>query len=209
MKRLLNLLLAPLLAACSVAGIRTGTEEVGYEVVERPGDLEIRRYPVRLLAEIQVRAADAKAARNEGFGPLAGYIFGANAPRERIGMTAPVAQSGGERIGMTAPVMQQGEGGAWRIAFYMPARYDRASLPPPSDPRITVQEVPGETVAVLRFSGDTSPEAVDAARSRLAAQLGGTGWAPTGAGGAWFYDPPWTLPPLRRNEVWLPVTRRV
>lgn len=208
MKRLLGLLLAPLLGACSVVGIRSGTEEVAFDVIERSAELEIRRYPVRLVAEIEVDAADAKAARSVGFPPLAAYIFGRNAPGERIGMTAPVAQTSGERIGMTAPVMQSGEGPRWRIGFFMPGRYDRASLPPPTDPRISVRELPGETVAVLRFNGDTGPAAVAAQRTRLSALLDASPWRATGEGGAWFYDPPWTLPPARRNEAWIPVIRR-
>ncbi|HZH46368.1 MAG TPA: heme-binding protein [Roseococcus sp.] len=194
MKRLLSLLLAPLLAACTVVGIRSGTEEPPFEVVDRQGEAEIRRYPARLLAEIEVQAADARAARNAGFPPLAAYIFGSNSP--------------GERIGMTAPVAQQGEGQQWRIGFFMPQRYDRASLPAPRDPRITLRELPATTVAVLRFNGSTSPASVEAQRARLSTQLAAGPWAASGEGGAWFYDPPWTLPPARRNEVWLPVARR-
>ena len=208
MKRLLSLLLAPLLAACTVVGIRSGTEEPPFEVVDRLGEVEIRRYPARLIAEIEVQAADARAARSAGFPPLAAYIFGSNSPGERIGMTAPVAQESGERIGMTAPVAQQGEGQQWRIGFFMPQRYDRASLPAPRDPRITLRELPATTVAVLRFNGSTSPASVEAQRGRLASQLATGPWAASGEGGAWFYDPPWTLPPARRNEVWLPVVRR-
>jgi hypothetical protein len=32
------------------------------------------------------------------------------------------------------------------------------------------------------------------------------GFEPTGPPFAWFYDPPWTIPVLRRNEVVVPVT---
>lgn len=35
--------------------------------------------------------------------------------------------------------------------------------------------------------------------------LDGTNWTPSGAPVAYFYDPPWTLPFLRRNEVAVPV----
>lgn len=103
-----------LLGACSAFGIRGGTEEPRHSTVERLGDVEIRRYAPRLAAETTV-PGDAYAARGEGFRRLAGYIFGGNAGRRRIDMTAPVAQAGaqpGERIAMTAPVAQaQGEAG--------------------------------------------------------------------------------------------------
>jgi hypothetical protein len=201
---LLPLLLAPLLGACTVLGMRT-TEEPAFTVIARVGEAEIRRYGARLLAEVEVEGSE-QAARNQGFRPLAAYIFGENRAAERIGMTAPVAQSAGERIGMTAPVAQQAEGGRWRIGFFMPARYSRETLPLPRDGRVTLRELPAETVAVLRFSGLPDEAAVRAAQARLDAALAGTAWHAAGPGGAWFYDPPWTIPALRRSEVWRPVT---
>jgi len=203
-RRLAALLLAPLLGACSVVGMRS-TEEPAFTVIARLGEVEIRRYAPRLLAEVVV-PGDPVAARNRGFRTLAAYIFGENAGAERIGMTAPVAQSG-ERIGMTAPVAQSPAeaGDAWRIGFFMPARYSRAMLPAPRDPAITLRGLPEATVAVRRFAGVPDADAVAEAQRALAAALAGAGWRATGPGGAWFYDPPWTIPALRRNEAWLPV----
>ncbi len=40
-----------LLSACSVFGIRSGTEEPAHGLVERLGDVEIRRYAPRTAAE--------------------------------------------------------------------------------------------------------------------------------------------------------------
>ncbi len=205
-RRLLPLLLAPLLGACSVFGMRDGTEEPPFTVIARLGEVEIRRYPARLIAEMDV-TGDEQSARSAAFRPLAAYIFGENTASERIGMTAPVAQAG-ERIGMTAPVAQSGGAGSWRIGFFMPARYTEATLPRPRDPRITIRTLPEAEVAVLRFSGLPNPEAVASAEARLAAALEGSAWRATGPGGAWFYDPPWTIPGLRRSEAWRPVVGR-
>lgn len=196
-----------LLGACSAFGIRGGTEEPRHSVVERLGDVEIRRYAPRLAAETTV-PGDAYAARGEGFRRLAGYIFGGNQRRARIDMTAPVAQSGavaGEGIGMTAPVAQEAGDAGWVIRFFLPAAL--AEPPAPNDARVRVVPVPEETVAVLRFSGTAPDGAIAARRAALMAALSGTAWRPSGAPATWFYDPPWTLPPLRRNEVAVPVTR--
>lgn len=204
MRGLVAALLAPLLAACSVVGVRQ-TEEPAFTLFDRAGEVELRRYAPRLIAEVEV-AGEELAARNRGFRPLAAFIFGENARAERIGMTAPVTQAGGERIGMTTPVAQRGGEGRWVIGFLMPARYTLATLPVPRDPAIRIRELPEETVAVLRFAGPTDPAAVAAAEARLRAALAGSAWRVAGPGGAWFYDPPWTIPALRRSEVWLPVT---
>ncbi|MBK1660934.1 heme-binding protein [Paracraurococcus ruber] len=189
-------------------GVRSGTEEPRFQVVDRVGEVEIRRYAPRLAAETTVAAAQEAAARNEGFRRLAGFIFGANRGQARIAMTAPVAQSP-EKIAMTAPVAQERAGeGAWTIRFFMPARYTRETLPQPEDPRVTIAEVPAATVAVLRYAGVPNAAAAQARRAALLAALRGSPWQPAGEAEDWYYDPPWTLPPLRRNEAVVPVTPR-
>lgn len=205
--RLPAILSSLLLGACSVVGIRSGTEEPRYETVETIGAVEIRRYAPRIAAQTEV-AGSEEAARSEGFRRLAGYIFGGNARRDRIAMTAPVAQAPGERIAMTAPVAQTGDSDGWQIRFFMPARYTLDTLPVPDDRRVVLVVVPEETVAVLRFSGLPRADAVARNTAALSAALAGSAWAPSGPVQAWFYDPPWTVPALRRNEVVAPVARR-
>ncbi|HEX5377981.1 MAG TPA: heme-binding protein [Phenylobacterium sp.] len=192
-----------------LVGVRAGTEQPRYTVVEQVGAVEIRHYGPRLAAEATV-AGDAEAARNAGFRKVAGYIFGGNTAKASIAMTAPVAQSGGGRsqtIAMTAPVVQTADGGAWRVQFIMPARYTRDTLPTPSDPDVRIVELPAQDYAVLRFSGSRSGPAVAKRTEALAEALAGQSWKATGAPVAWFYDPPWTPPFLRRNEVATPVAR--
>ncbi len=212
--RTMSLLGTLFVSACSVVGIRTGTEEPRYDMVEQVGPAEVRAYAPRLAAETTVPGT-AEAARGEGFRRLAGYIFGGNAGGSRIEMTAPVAQApvtqagpgAGQQIAMTAPVVQEPAGAAgWSIRFFLPA--DLASPPAPRDARVTIVTVPAQTFAVLRFSGIASEGAVAAQRTRLQALLAPAGWEPAGPPVTWFYDPPWTLLPLRRNEVAVPVTRR-
>ena len=205
--RLPAILSSLLLGACSVVGIRSGTEEPAFAVVDRLGEVEIRRYAPRIAAETEAPGTE-EASRNEGFRRLAGYIFGGNSRRDRISMTAPVAQAPGERIAMTAPGAQQGGDGAWRIRFFMPARFTMETLPVPNDPRVALVTVPEETLAVLRFAGVPRPAAVAERGEALAAALEGSAWAPAGPVQGWFYDPPWTVPALRRNEVAVPVARR-
>jgi hypothetical protein len=149
------------------------------------------------------------AARSAGFRRVAAYIFGANQTRASIAMTAPVAQDkASASIAMTAPVDQTRDAsGKWRIRFFMPASYTEATLPVPTDPGVQIVTVPPQTIAVLRYAGVPSESAVQTAAARLLGALGGSGWHAIGAPMAWFYDPPWTLPPLRRNEAAVAVAR--
>ena len=190
------------LTACSVVGVRS-VEEPAFTVTDRVGALEIRQYGPRVAAQTAV-TADVEGARSTGFRRVAGYIFGGNHARSSIAMTAPVQQS----IAMTAPVAQApGADGAQLIQFFMPKQYTLETLPAPNDPAVQLVTVPGQTMAVLRFSGSIAAAAVAARQQALLDGLRGSAWQPAGPVAAWFYDPPWTLPPFRRNEVAVPVTR--
>ncbi len=204
--KIVAILSALTLFACSAVGVRQA-EEPSFTVVALLGAVQVRQYGPRIAAETVVDG-DEEATRSAGFRRLAGYIFGANHGGTKIAMTAPVAQdAAGASIAMTAPVAQARDAaGRWRIRFFMPAGYTLDTLPQPNDPTVTLVPVPPETVAVLRFSGGTGAEAVAARTADLVAALEGSAWQPAGEPVAWFYDPPWTLPPLRRNEVAIPVS---
>ncbi|MEO8815650.1 MAG: heme-binding protein [Mycobacterium sp.] len=207
--------MAALLAegGAAVLGVRYGTAEPRFVVERETGGLQIRRYGPRVAAETTV-AQDEAASRNVGFRRLAGYIFGGNHESVKIAMTAPVTQASsdarsGQKIAMTAPVAQTvAADDAWMIRFFMPADYSVETLPAPNDPAVKLVAVPAETVAVLRFTGDRGPEAVASRTVDLLDALQDTALEPAGPPVAWFYDPPWTIPALRRNEIAVPVRER-
>lgn len=187
-------------AAGTIVGIRSGTEEPSFTVERRIGDVEIRQYGTRIAAETTIDA-DEEASRNEGFRRLAGYIFGGNTAKTKIAMTAPVAQQN-EKIAMTAPVAAQRDaGGQWVIRFFMPSEHSLDSLPIPNDDRVRLVSVAPERVAVLRYAGLPNPRAVAAKAEELLKILRDNKIEPAGDPLSWFYDPPWTLPFLRRNEA--------
>lgn len=214
-KPLVALLAALMTSACSTVGVRSGTEEPAFVETDRIGAIEIRTYGERIAAQTVVTGT-SEAARNRGFQRLAGYIFGGNTARTSIAMTAPVAQAtdgeraGGSRsIAMTAPVAQGASGAdRWTIQFFMPSEYTMATLPVPRDPAVVLAVVPAETYAVLRFSGTAPARTVADKQAELEAGLAGSAWVLQGDPVVWFYDPPWTIPTLRRNEVAVRVVRR-
>ncbi|KAA0090885.1 heme-binding protein [Mycolicibacterium sp. P1-18] len=190
-----------------IVGIRVGTEEPPHDTERLAGGLEIRRYRPRIAAETTVEAPEEQA-RSEGFRRLARYIFGGNAASDKIAMTAPVSQasSGSRKIEMTAPVSRTGDDeNGWVIRFFMPSKWTMSTLPVPVDDRVRLVDVPAETVAVLRFTGDRGTAAVAAKSTELLNALRNNGIEATGDPQAWFYDPPWTVPFRRRNEVVVPV----
>jgi hypothetical protein len=198
----------------STVGVRHGTEEPLYDVEQTIDGVQIRRYGPRIAAETTVEASTEVAARRAGFRRLAGYIFGGNHRGVNIAMTAPVAQQlsntrAGEKIVMTAPVSwAAGPDGAWVIRFFMPAKRTMDTLPVPDDPAVTLVIVPAETVAVRRFRGNYGAGAVAAHTSKLLNTLHDNDFELAGTPVTWYYDPPWTIPALRRTEIAVPVTAR-
>src|SRR6478609_9079285 len=145
--------------AGSVVGMRFGTEEPRY-TSEKVIGLEIRNYGPRIAAETTVFGDEDKAL-SDGFRRLAGDIFGGNHGNAKIAMTAPVARQSGQKIAMTAPVSKtsSADGGSV-VRFFMPAGWTMDTLPEPNDDEVSLVTVPGETVAVLRFTGDRGSAAV-------------------------------------------------
>ncbi|WP_397415759.1 SOUL family heme-binding protein [Phenylobacterium sp.] len=206
--KLVGLIVGVISSALTPGLARAATEQPAYTVLQRVGSVELRRYGPRLAAETTVRG-DEVSARNKGFQAIAGYIFGGNKGKTSIAMTAPVAQAKAEKIAMTAPVAQAPSAdGAWRVQFFMPAKYTRATLPTPNNPEVRIVELPSEQFAVLRFSGLAGRTSVAARTKELSDKAAAMGWKVTGPPVVWFYDPPWTLPPMRRNEVAFPVAAK-
>src|SRR5690349_12828732 len=185
-------------SAVSVVGIRT-VEEPAHSSEQLTKQVQIRRYGPR-IAETVV-GGDEVSARSEGFRRLAGYIFGRNRDRIHIDMTAPV----GQQIAMTAPVSSTSSSSGWVIRFYMPADFTMESLPVPDDDRVRLVPVPAESVAALRFNGVASATAVAERTAELREELQAYGFEAAGQPATWLYDPPWTLPFRRRNEIVVPI----
>jgi len=190
------------------------SDEPSYGLVRAQGAIEIRDYPALLLAEVEV-SGDMTRAGNQGFRPLAGFIFGDNqAPgadsSANIAMTTPVIQSRSERIAMTSPVTQSrtsGDSETWRVAFIMPESWTLETLPRPNDPAVIVREQPARRLAAIRFSGGPNEARFERKAEELAAFLAAEGYEIIGEPVYARYNPPWTPTPMRRNEVLIEIAR--
>lgn len=179
-----------------------GVKEPAF-VVERSADgYEVRRYEPYLVAEAEVPSG-TEDPLGAGFSMLFKYIGGANQGSRKIDMTAPVLKEGPEpeKIPMTKPVLRRQEQGMTGVAFVLPPGYTLETVPPPNNPSIRIREIPTRRLAVLRFSGYATNPVVEEKRERLAALLARDGLRPAGGFVEAYYNPPWTPPFMRRNEV--------
>lgn len=194
-----------------ISGAAMATEEPSYTVLAQADEFELRRYDAQLVAQTWV-TGDQNAASREGFKILADYIFGNNTASSgesnKIAMTAPVTMqpetkknNESQKIAMTAPVSMQQADGQWRVQFTMPSQYTMATLPKPNNPNITIKEIPAQTYGVIKFSGLAGSKKVAAKTEKLQSWMESQKLTTTGDPELARYNPPWTLPFMRRNEV--------
>jgi hypothetical protein len=179
------------LVLLSLSGtIMSQVSEPKFKVVASHGNIEIREYDPILVAQVKV-GGERKNAISEGFKILADYIFGNNVSRQKINMTAPVIQQ------------ESKDGGYWHIRFVMPFEY----LPRPNNSQIELLAVLAKCYAVIRFSGLASQDSLQKHLERLRKYVKVEKIHPTGDPIFAFYNPPWTMPFLRRNEIMIEVKK--
>ncbi len=185
----------------------SGSEEMpNYTVLQADDAFEVRSYAPQLYAEVTATGTRDEAS-GKAFRQLAAYIFDDERPEGGIAMTAPVVQQPSrEKIAMTAPVVQeQGAENEWTMAFSMPEKWTLATLPKPENPNITLREEPAAKLATVEFSGRAGDAMLAEKEGELRAWMRERGLVATGPATYAFYDAPWVIGPLRRNEVQIPV----
>ena len=178
-----------LASACSVFGVRTA-EEAPYEVVREDGRFEIREYTAVVVAETVVEGGRSET-ENGAFFRLFDFIQGENVPAREIPMTAPVLQ-------------QQGSEG-WAMSFVLPKDYTLENAPRPTSSDVRLREIGPSKLAAVRFSGLRSSRTIERETQDLRAWIAEQGLTETSSPRLAAYDPPFTLPFLRRNEVLIEV----
>jgi len=181
------------------------TEEPKYELIEKSGKLELRQYQPMLIAEVLVDG-NMDQASGIGFRLIADYIFGNNITKagnsQKIKMTAPVTiEPRSEEISMTIPISLKKNSGRWQVSFVMPRKYTLDTIPLPNNKQIMLRKIPARKVAILEFSGFVNEKNTASRAQELLKWMDKKNLISTGSIELSRYDPPWTLPFLRRNEI--------
>ena len=192
-KIFLYVIISSLVVSCSfVGGDLSSIELPEYKVISASDNIEVREYKPMLLASV-TSSLDRKPALNDGFKTLASYIFGNN--------------NEGVKIPMTAPVMAKKVEKGWKISFMMPSNYNMNNLPLPKDSAIDIHEQKSHSYVVIRFSGFNSEENLTKNESLLSSYIKTNKINVIGNPIYAFYNPPWTIPFFKRNEILMLVTK--
>lgn len=176
-------------AGCSVFG-DSGVEIAPYEVLISDDVAEVRYYEAMILVSAPIDVIED--SEDSAFRKLFRYISGNN--------------EASEEIAMTAPVFMDRSSENKRMSFVLPASFSIEDVPVPADPSVEVSKLSDVTYAVITFNGRLQRDNIEAHREELSAWLAArpdieiAGPAITAG-----YNPPWTIPMMRRNEVLIPV----
>ena len=187
--------------------IMSDVETPDYKIIRAEAEIEIRKYEPLIIAEVQMKGKREDTIGG-GFRLLANYIFGNNIAKQDIAMTAPVQQQESAKIAMTAPVQQQSMGDDWQVSFVMPSEYTMETLPKPVNERVILKKIPAKTFAVITFSGRNSDKNLKNHENQLMKYVSANEFLVIGTPKYAFYNPPWTLPHMRRNEVMIEIQKQ-
>ena len=186
---------------------RIGEEMPRHSIVSTHAGYQIRRYEPSIAAMCNYSKGGWGQGSDGGpFGSLARYIGVFGKP-----------ENNKEPIAMTAPVLIDSASDTHTMMFLLPAsKYDTAidSAPKPTNPNVRVEMLPARLQAVRTFSGNLRAAAAREQLALLLADLHRDGWKPKdrrGGGIDWMtagYNPPFTLPFLKTNEVRVTVEER-
>ena len=165
-----------------------GLDGPTYDVIKDTESYQIRFYSSYSVCSTAMSGSegsempDALVSGNS-FTDLADYVFG-----ENLAMTTPVICGGGA------------------MEFVLPKGINSQNAPVPKTDKVTVRDVPSDFLAVREFPGFATDGEVSRQRAMLEDALLADGVIYDNLSFKVFqYNPPYTLPWLRRNEVSLSV----
>ena len=184
------------------------TEEPEFKIILKDGQIEIREYTPKIIAQVKV-FGDFDDASSKGFKILADYIFGNNTTSDgssTIEMTAPVEMEPvAQKINMTKPILTEGNGNTWVVSFIMPNDFTLETLPKPNNKNIKIFNLREEKYAVIIFSGLVREASYQEKETLLNQFVKEKKLKTSGEIKIARYNPPWTLPFFRRNELMIKI----
>lgn len=179
-----------MISGCSVFG-ESGVEIAPYKVLEKEEAFELRHYELLVLVTTPMSGLNEQ---NNPFSKLFGYISGENADTQEIAMTAPV-------------FMDQGNNQSETMSFVLPASFSYEDAPKPQDPSVKLEKIEDYTVATATFSGFLKQVNIQKHKALLESWIEKKEFKIKGPAKAAGYNPPFTIPALRRNEILIPVEK--
>lgn len=161
-------------------------ETPDYEVLVKEDEYEIRRYKGFFIVE-----HENKKDNTSGFQFLFNYISSDNKENQKMSMTVPV--------------IQQSREGSKKMAFVVPEEFNE-NIPEPNNPNLKVKKFNEGLFAVIRYSGLSNKSKELKMSKKLEEWISEKDYKKQSDYMLASYNSPFTLPMLKRNEIWVEVS---
>ena len=157
-----------------------------FEVIQTDSDIEIRQYSENIIAKTSLRDGDI-GQNNSMFRILADYIFGNNLERKQIPMTTPVVTKYNDNN--------------YEMIFFMLDSKEIKHLPKPLNKNVILEKFSLNKVVAIKFSWWASENNIAKHDRILRKYIDENNLEVISDLIVAQYDPPFTLPNYRRNEL--------
>ncbi len=164
-------------------------ETIKYRVVKKDGACEIREYENILLASTKTSFQESN---DSGFSNVFRYISGNNFEKTKISMTTPVVSYKDDQKLVTG--------------FYVPSKYNKNTVPAPSNAEVFIQELKESQYAVIRFRGNWTEANYSKHDQILTSYMVENHYNICSQRLIFRYQPPFIPGLFRRNEIAYQVT---
>ena len=161
-------------------------KEPEYTLINKDKNIEIRRYSESIIAKTSLEGEN-RESNNKMFRVLANYIFGGN--------------DKSQKIPMTSPVVTKENNGSYDMIFFMLDVNSEEELPKPSSENISIEKINLDKVVVIKFGWWTTKNNIKKHRDLIEQYIKNYNLKVISEMMVAQYNPPWTLPPFRRNEL--------
>jgi effector-binding domain-containing protein len=181
--------------------------EPPFTMITTQKNISIRQYPPLAVAQIEVEG-NRETAVDTGFRLLADYIFGQNVEGKKMEMIAPVIEQGIPSHPSVYAQEHKLDANKWLIQFFMPINQPIESLPKPINEAIKLTTLPAKKLIVIRFSGRGDQSSLLHQLNELDQFIAENDVKVKGEPMLAFYNPPWTIPFFKRNEIMYEMTEK-
>jgi hypothetical protein len=186
--------------------------EPGYNLVIDENHVQIRMYNAYLIARLKIEGDEEDQSRETAYMRLLNYVLGRNTRTEKISAMAPLIQED-ITTRFNALLSLEVPGGpkklkAFEVSVVLPTHFNLETAPMPMDPEIKLEKVKPHLTAVVKFSGLCGKHKRERLSKYLSLWLHEKGYTAVSSPRVAKYNPPFTLPFMRRNEIHIDVSKR-
>jgi len=178
-----------------------GLETPPYSLIEIREQFEVRQYSAYTVCSTPLTSESSTESGltmsilpvSSGFTELADYVFGKNVNEE----------GESEKMKMTTPVIIDDQS----MSFILSQEFTADTAPTPVTDSIILKDIPAELIAAREFTGITTENEVGKQKAKLEDALISAGIVYDNSSFKVLnYNPPFTVPWIRRNEVSFRIT---